>query len=163
MSKHLLYIATLMFFAAFPAKNYAQDVFNTILRNAERIAESPTSNFLTVRINQFKCSGLKYIRKKSVEMRDNVTAQFLDTQAYNMAEFMELFFKEVLKNKNMSAESKQRKMAVFKESTSSNPLFGDNDKTTAEAYIDDSNSVTPFSLDTDWEKAYATVVARLKK
>ena len=44
----------------------------------------------------------------------------------------------------------------------SNPLFNDPDKETVNSYINEGNELTPFCLDTDWEKAYAAAKAQLK-
>jgi hypothetical protein len=38
-----------------------------------------------------------------------------------------------------------------------NSLFHDMDKDLAEAYLNNTKFVTPFSLDTDWEKALAEI------
>ena len=40
------------------------------------------------------------------------------------------------------------------DASKSNPLFNDPDAETTDAFMLDSNELTPFSLDTDWQKAY---------
>jgi hypothetical protein len=48
------------------------------------------------------------------------------------------------------------------DATVSNPLFNDTDEETIYAFIQEGTELTPFSLDTDWQKALAAVVAQLK-
>ena len=91
-----------------------------------------------------------------------VTDRFLDVQAYYMSEFLTLFFKEILSDKKLSDEKKKNKILMFMDASCSNPLFNDSDKETINAYINEGNELTPFCLDTDWEKAYAAAQAQLK-
>ena len=163
MKRVYVSLLTILVVALFPVSSHAQDVFNTVLKNAERIVSSPTSSFTNVRINQFKCTGLRYIRKKAPEIQDNVSADFLDIQAFYMTEFLALFFKEILKNKNLPEETRKKKILLFMDASCSNPLFNDKDEKTVKAYINADNEITPFSLDTDWQKAYTAVQAQLKK
>ena len=43
-----------------------------------------------------------------------------------------------------------------------NPLFGDNDEETTLSYVKSGEELTPFSLDTDWQKAKTTAEILLK-
>ena len=51
---------------------------------------------------------------------------------------------------------------IFLDATVSNPLFGDTDEEVIYAYIKEGTELTPFSLDTDWQKAFAAVKSQLK-
>ena len=64
-------------------------------------------------------------------------------------------------NKKSAAKRKQV-MECFKKASLDNPLFNDADKKNAQVYVRDQNSETPFSLDTDWEKAYDQVSRNIK-
>ena len=110
-----------------------QEVYNYVLNNAIRTVQSPTSGFTQTRIAQFKQTALTYLRKKATETMPEVTDQFLNTQAYYMSEFITLFF----------------------DASKSNPLFDDTDTETTDSYILEGNQLTPFSLNTDWPRAYA--------
>lgn len=50
---------------------------------------------------------------------------------------------------------------MFMSASLCNPLFGDPDEETTHAYIKDGSELTPFSLDTDWQKAYYAAKAQL--
>ena len=52
---------------------------------------------------------------------------------------------------------------LFMDASISNPMFDDNDEETTMSYVKDGNELTPFSLNTDWQKAYAAVKSQLKK
>lgn len=158
--KQILLIILLSVSATSPT--WAQEIFNNVLERADKIVNSPTSNFTNTRINQFKSTGLRYIRKKAFETMNPVTDRFLDVQAYYMSEFLTLFFKEILSDKKLSDEKKKNKILMFMDASCSNPLFNDSDKETINAYINEGNELTPFCLDTDWEKAYAAAQAQLK-
>ena len=41
------------------------------------------------------------------------------------------------------------------DASKSNPLFDDEDTETTDSYILEGNQLTPFSLNTDWPRAYA--------
>ena len=133
----------------------AQEVYNYVLNNAIRTVQSPTSGFTQTRIAQFKQTALTYLRKKATETMPEVTDQFLNTQAYYMSEFITLFFDEILKSKKQDSEKKKAKIMLFMDASKSNPLFDDTDTETTDSYILEGNQLTPFSLNTDWPRAYA--------
>ena len=45
----------------------------------------------------------------------------------------------------------------FMDVSLSNPLFNDSDTEMVHAYVNDGNSLTRFSLDTDWRRASAAI------
>lgn len=137
-----------------PFKGYSQEVFNLVLDNATKVVNSPTSGFAQAQIAQFKRTTLLYIKRKAFERTDSVPAKFLNTQAYYMSEFLSLFFNEILKNKKADEEARKSKIMLFMNASAANPLFYDTDKETTMAFINDGGELTPFCLDTDWQKAY---------
>ena len=96
-------------------------------------------------------------------MTDSVPSGFLDTQAYYLSEFITLFFNDVMKSKRLDSEKRKERIMMFTDASISNPMFDDTDKDTTLAFIKDGGELTPFSLDTDWQKAYAAALAQLKK
>lgn len=145
----------LLFLLSIVATAKAQEVYNYVLNNATRTVQSPTSGFTQTRIAQFKQTALIYLRKKALETMPEVTDQFLNTQAYYMSEFITLFFDEILKSKKQDSEKKKAKIMLFMDASKSNPLFDDTDTETTDSYILEGNQLTPFSLNTDWPRAYA--------
>ena len=140
----------------------AQEVFNLVLDNATRVVNSPTSGFAQAQIAQFKRTTLLYIKRKAFERTDSVPAKFLNTQAYYMSEFLSLFFNEILKDKKAGEEMRKAKIMLFMNASAANPLFYDEDKETTMAFINDGGELTPFSLDTDWQKAYLAAKENLE-
>lgn len=137
----------------------AQEVFNMVMESATRVVNNPTSNYTATRIAQFKRTALTYMRNKAFEQSDSVSTEFLDRQALSLSEFTDLFFKEML-----SHQGNERKECIVKfiKATDDNPMWHDTDRATADAYLGQ-GELTPFSLDTDWEKAYGQVVAGKKE
>ncbi len=150
-------ITLLLLFPIFTCKMQAQEVYNILLEEATRTVNNPASGFTQTRIAQFKLTSLTYLKQKAFEKQPEVNGHFLDTQAYYMSEFLALFFKEIIRDKKQSEEKKKKKILLFIDASISNPLFGDTDKATTLAYLEEDGELTPFSLDTDWEKAYAAV------
>lgn len=155
-------IAILAFlFAMFSPRVVAQEVFNLVLGNATRVVNSPTSTFTQTQIAQFKRTALTYLKQKAFEQTDSVSTQFLDTQAYYLSEFVTLFFDEILKSKKLSDEERRKRIYLFMDASVSNPLFNDPDEETTMSYIKNGGELTPFSLNTDWQKAYLAAKSAL--
>lgn len=139
----------------------AQEIYKIVYQNAEQIINDPTSSITKAKIAQFKVSQLTYLRQKAFETMPEVTNRFLDVQAYYLSEFMTLYQAELVKSSPKSAEERSKLVMIFLDATVSNPLFGDTDEETIYAYIHEGTELTPFSLDTDWQKALAAVKAQL--
>ena len=92
---------------------------------------------------------------KSKELMPDSTVRMLDTQAYAMHEFINLFFKRLSEAKKKT--QKEMIMARFKNASINNSRFNDMDKELVLSYYDNSNYMTQFSLDTDWVKALAEI------
>lgn len=137
----------------------AQEVFNMVLQSATRVVNSPTSNFTATRVAQFKRTALTYMRDKAFEQSDSVKASFLDTQAYYLSEFMTLFFNEILR---VQGPERKERIYLFMQASRECPLWNDPDKETAESFII-ADELTPFSLDTDWDKAFALAQVLLRQ
>ena len=136
----------------------AQEVFNYVFEGASRVVNNPSSSYTTLRIAQFKLTALTYLQSKAFETREQVTEDFLNTQAYYMNEFVTSFVALFVDEKlAREPEELKKRILLYTDASLSNPLFGDTDKETTLSYIGDSESLTPFSLDTDWEKACAAV------
>lgn len=151
--RKLLSLLTLTMLSLHSTEVRAQEVYDMALQSATRIVNNPASNFTVVRVAQFKRTALIYMRDMAVKQAPDTPASFLDTQAYYLGEFVTTFFNSILRLQG--AERKSRIMQFMKASKD-NPVWNDPDKETAESFII-SGELTPFSLDTDWEKAYNQV------
>jgi hypothetical protein len=143
---------------------HAQDIYKAILNDAKTIVNDPSGNPVLRKIAQFKVSDLQYIHDKAIASPHEVTTKFLDDQAYYMNQFINTFIREALVNTSLTKADKKKRILLFMDASSSNPLFNDEDKELVNAYINDSkNQFTPFCLDTDWTKAYAAVMSKLNE
>lgn len=157
------YILTILFaLIVSMAKGRAQEVYKLVLANATRTVNSPTSGFTQTQIAQFKRTALIYLKKKAFEQQEVVTADFLDTQAYYLSEFVTFFIDEILKTKRLSEKKRKERILLFMDASVSNPLFNDPDQETTMSFITTGNELTPFCLNTDWEKAYAAARDQIK-
>lgn len=157
------YLYTLFSFFAFNVcLAQAQTVYNTVLENATRVINSPTSGFTQAQIAKFKCTALVYLRNKASEVyQGDEYVRLLDTQAYYLSEFISLFFDEILKSKRLTEEKRKEKILMFMDASVSNPLFDDNNEETTMSYIIKGGELTPFCLNTDWQKANAAARSQL--
>lgn len=137
-----------------PAAAGAQNVYNFVLENAQRTVDNPTVNFTQTRIAQFKVTALRFMRQIGLEKRPGADERWLDVQAYYLSEFLTLFFKELVSSDQLSSDERKAHILRFTEATMENPLFEQVDEETALAYLKEAGEITPFSLNTDWEKAY---------
>ena len=80
-----------------------------------------------------------------------------------MSEYVALFFDELLKWKKDDDNKRKAKIYLFMDVSKANPLFDDPDTDITDAYIIEGNELTPFSLNTDWQKAYGAVKVELEK
>lgn len=141
----------------------AQEIFNNYLDNARKTANDTTCNIIERKIAQFKYTDLQYIKRKAFESERVVTREFLDNQAYFMSQFISTFFQEAVLNSNLTKMQKKERIMLFVDASGSNPLFYDTDRELVDAYVNTKGQLTPFSLDTDWPKAFAAVASKLKK
>ena len=87
---------------------------------------------------------------------------FYDSQAVNLASFITDFETAIIKARAISTEKRLEVLACYRDASLQNPLFGDDDKETTYVYVNDKQTYTPFSLDTDWEKAYDQATEKVK-
>lgn len=151
-----------LIFAAFALGGNAQEIYKLVYASAKSTLENPSTSLTKAKIAQFKLSQLTYLYKKAFETMPTVTDRFLDVQAYYLSEFMTLYQADLVKSSKLSGEARAKRVMIFLDATVSNPLFNDKDEDTIYAYIKEGTELTPFSLDTDWEKALAAVKAQLK-
>lgn len=151
-----------LIFALFTMGATAQEIYKIVYQNAEQIINDPNSGITKTKIAQFKVSQLTYLYQKAFETMPEVTDRFLDVQAYYLTEFMALYQAELVNSSKDTPEERAKKVMIFLDATVSNPLFNDTDEETIYAYIKEGTELTPFSLDTDWQKALAAVKAQLK-
>lgn len=156
-----LFYSSLLALLLAPNTLKAQEVYNMVLENATKTVNSPSKSFTQVKIAQFKSTALVYLKKKAFENSKEVKEEFLNMQAYYLSEFIFLFFTQILKDHKLSDEERRKKIYLFMDASLSNPLFNDPDTETTQSYIKEGSELTPFSLDTDWQKAWHAAKSQL--
>lgn len=152
-------IALIMGFCGTTLQGFSQEVYKMVLQSATRVVNNPTSNYATTSIAQFKRTALTYLRDKAFEKSDSVSAEFLDTQAYYLAEFTTKYITDIT---TLQGSALKNRVLQYTAATHEFPMWNDPDKETTESFII-AGELTPFSLDTDWEKAYSKISENTEK
>lgn len=139
---------------------FSQEIFNRLYTSASEVLNNPESNEAKTKLNYFFLTELNYLRSTAEQRLPEVTTTFLDNQAYYLSEFVTSFFKDVSVAHRVSADCQHAVVLGYVNATIENPLFGDSDKEKVHSFLNDPQYPTPFSLDTDWEKAYKEAVKR---
>ncbi len=133
-------------------KTHAQDVFQQVVNTNKLIIEDPRATGLTLSLAQFKYTSMQYLCNMALKVNNgSVDGNFLDRQATAMNNFVTGYISELTQGKDNQA--KKEVMMRYWKASAQNPLFGDKDKETTQAFATDPTSITPFSLDTNWELA----------
>lgn len=141
----------------------AQEIYNKVYKTALETINNPESPESQVKLNHFYVTALNYLKSESNERMESVTTTFLDTQAYYLSEFVTSFFDHISQARQLSAESQQKVVMAYVNATLDTPLFKDKETEKIHSFISEKNSLTPFSLDTDWEKAYKKATKKAAK
>lgn len=130
----------------------AQEVYNAVVEQAQKVVLSSSNpESPTVRIAQFKYSAMRYLYNKMMQEKGEADIATLDYQAYNMSVFITAMFGEL--KKEAFDNGKKRVLQKYIKAAHKHPMFNDPDKETTQCFMTDNSSLTPFSLDTDWQKA----------
>lgn len=153
---------TLIFAITAISQMNAQSLYKRVHDNATAIVNDRSSSEQQIQINQFKVTALNYIMsqvKKNNETRDSY---FYDSQAVNLSSFITDFETNIIKARQISTAKRLEVLACYRDASLQNPLFNDNNKERTYCYVNDTKTYTPFSIDTDWEKAYDQATEKIK-
>ena len=134
----------------------AQQVFQFELDNSARAMRSPGSGYVVVRLATFQHCALNYLATKTADRPDHERNRWLDNQAYYMADFLRLYYMQLIDESLTETDHAIWKQS-FATASAQAPEFYDDDNPEACAYVND-RSLTPFSLDTNWEKAFERIL-----
>lgn len=140
----------------------AQSLYKKVHDNATAVVNNAASNEQQIQINQFKVTVLNYIMTQTKKRNLQKNDYFFDSQAVNLATFITDFETNVIKARAISTEKRLEVLGCYRDASLQNPLFNDTDKEATLCYVNDKQTYTPFSLDTDWEKAYEQATAKMK-
>ena len=141
----------------------AQSLYKKVYDNAVAVVNDAAANDQQIQVNQFKITALNYMSNQVTKRNQTRNSYFYDSQAVNMASFITDFETYIIKARTISTEKRLAVIACYRDASLQNPLFNDQDKETTLVYVNDKQTYTPFSLDTDWEKAYDQASAKIKE
>lgn len=141
----------------------AQSLYKKVFDNAVAVVNDAAANDQQIQVNQFKITALNYISNQVGKRKLEKDSYFYDSQAVNLASFITDFETNIIKARAISTEKRLAVIGCYRDASLQNPLFGDTDKETTLVYVNDKQTYTPFSLDTNWEKAYDQATAKIKE
>lgn len=159
--KHL-FITMMVAVATFSTAN-GQNLYKKVFDNAISVVNNAASNDQQIQVNQFKITALNYISNQVKKNKQNRDTYFYDSQAVNLASFITDFETNIIKARAISKEKRLEVIDCYRQASLDNALFNDADKETTYVYVNDKQTYTPFSLDTNWEKAYDQATAKIKE
>ena len=132
----------------------AQSLYQTVFNKATAVVNDPASSDDEIQINQFKITALNYMSNMVKKRGLKKDAYFYDSQAVNLTSFVTDFQVNLDKARTLAPSKRTEIIKIYTDACRFNPMFKDTDKEKVNCYVDDHNTLTPFCLDTDWEKAY---------
>lgn len=141
----------------------AQEVYNSIHSKAKEVVDNPASEGIVKQLNQFKLDALDYLFIKMREEMPDSTTAFLDKEAFALNNFMNLYTRMILEQRNEPKVFTVEIIKIFMDASYSNPLFDDSDKDLVLSYYNNGDSMTRFSLDTDWRRAFIAASFKMKE
>ena len=140
----------------------AQEIFTEIRRNAQAKVNDPTAELIVRKFSMFKLDALNYLAIKMKEEFPDSSATLLDKEALSLNVFITNYTRSLVESKDMPANHQKKIIRAYMDASYSNPLFNDGDTELVLSYFNDANSLTRFSLDTDWRRAVLAAKAALK-
>ena len=141
----------------------AQEIYSEIRRSAQAKVNDTSADMLVRQFSMFKLEALNYMAIKMKEEFPDSTAELLDKEALSLNVFITNYTRSLVDSRNMPALYQKKVIQAYMDASYSNPLFNDKDSDMVLAYFNDANSLTRFSLDTDWRRAVLAAKAALEK
>lgn len=135
----------------------AQEAYNELRQKAKTTVNDPKTNAVVKQISQFKLDALNYMAIKMQEEMPDSSATFLDKQAIAMDNFVNFYVEKLIESTKLPNVQQVKMIKMFMDASYSNPLFNDKDTELVLSYYNSAQSITRFSLDTDWRKAVAAI------
>ena len=135
----------------------AQEAYNELRQKAKTTVNDPKTNAVVKQISQFKLDALNYMAIKMQEEMPDSSARFLDKQAIAMDNFVNFYVEKLIESTKLPNVQQVKMIKMFMDASYSNPLFNDKDTELVLSYYNSAQSMTRFSLDTDWRKAVAAI------
>ena len=134
-----------------------QEAYNQLRQKAKATVSDPKTNSVVKQISQFKLDALNYMAIKMQEEMPDSSAIFLDKQAIAMDNFVNFYVEKLIESTTKPNVQQVKMIKMFMDASYSNPLFNDKDTELVLSYYNSADSMTRFSLDTDWRRAVAAL------
>ena len=135
----------------------AQEAYNQLRQKAKETVSDPKTNSVVKQISQFKLDALNYMAIKMREVMPDSSVIFLDKQAVAMDNFVNFYVEKLIESTTKPNVQQVKMIKMFMDASYSNPLFNDKDTELVLSYYNNADSMTRFSLDTDWRRAAAAL------
>ena len=135
----------------------AQQAYSELRQKAQNTVNDANAQPLVKQISQFKLDALNYMAIKMREEMPDSTVSFLDKQAMAMDNFVNFYIEKLIESMQQPNAVQVKMIKMFMDASYSNPLFNDKDSELVLSYYNNADSMTRFSLDTDWRKAAAAI------
>jgi hypothetical protein len=140
-----------------------QEAYNELRQKAKTTVNDPKTNNVVKQISQFKLDALNYMAIKMREVMPDSSVTFLDKQAIAMDNFVNFYVEKLIESTKKPNVEQVKMIKMFMDASYSNPLFNDKDTELVLSYYNSADSMTRFSLDTDWRKAVAAIAYLYRK
>ena len=160
--KKLFFTLAVLIASATAVQAQDKSLFDTVYERATAVVNNPASSDEEIQINQFKLTALNYMTTTITKRGLKKDSYFYESQAVNLSSFVTDFQMNLEKARSISPAKRTEIMKIYTDASKFNPMFKDTDKEKVNCYVNDKSTLTPFCLDTDWEKAYdqATTMAK---
>lgn len=146
-----------------PFMGNAQSIFETELNHAANAVRQQRAGFIPCRIANFKHEALLYLKEKASQQPEVCTPQWLDRQAYHLADFLTLY-QRLISTTQLDAKEHEWLRNRFSEASLAHPFFYDTNEGRIHQFVNaPARQLTPFSLDTDWSAALEKVRQSLQE
>ncbi|MBQ8463492.1 MAG: hypothetical protein IJ544_05190 [Prevotella sp.] len=156
-------IITLMLLLTTMTAIQAQEIYTEVKKMAQEKVDNPNNAPIVRNINRFKVDALNYMAMKMREEMPDSSATFLDDMALALHNFINDYSQSLVISSQQPAAFQTKVIKAYIDASYSNPLFHDPDQDTALVYFLDGNSLTRFSLDTDWRRAVLAAKEAMKQ
>ena len=140
-----------------------QEPYNELRQKAKTTVNDPKTNNVVKQISQFKLDALNYMAIKMREVMPDSSVTYLDKQAIAMDNFVNFYVEKLIESTKKPNVEQVKMIKMFMDASYSNPLFNDKDTELVLSYYNSADSMTRFSLDTDWRKAVAAIAYLYRK
>lgn len=140
----------------------AQSLYKRVYDKAVAVVNDDRASDEEVQINQFQVTVLNYIVTQVKKRGLDKDSYFYDAQAVNLTSFVTDYLVNIENARSISSLRREQMIKCYIDASVKNPLFKDKDAEMVNCYLNDDQTLTPFCIDTDWEKAYDVATQQAK-